>query len=325
LKRYLNINKSIFHRTYVILIPVIMLLTALLSSVNLYAAQSIITESDGSACMTQGKTKAQVETEALAVASENAKQSAVQYLKAQGWQDQGLLSRYERGAINVVEELEKGWEGKSSSSQCYKTRLRVEVVALEAPRTGATRGVAVVAKTNELVSSGPLDVQLFTDKGSYAKGEKIRIYLKGNKSFYARVVYRDAGGNVIQLLPNPYRQDNYFRAGITHEIPSTNDRFDLEVSPPFGTEDIVLFASTSPLGNVDVQPAGAVYEIKVAYTEIGIKTRGIGGTRQGMGTEKPSMAQANRPAINTGGSNEPRLQSATAEFAETKANIRTMK
>jgi hypothetical protein len=324
LKRYLNIDKSIFHRTYVIVIPVVLLIV-ILSSANLYAAQSIITESEGSACMAQGKTKAQVEAEALVVASENAKQSAVQYLKAQGWQDQGLLSRYERGSTNVVEELEKAWEGKSSSSQCYRTRLRVEVVALEAARTGGTRGVAVVAKTNELVSSGPLDVQLFTDKASYAKGEKIRIYLKGNKSFYARVVYRDAGGNVIQLLPNPYRQDNYFRAGVTHEIPSVNDRFDLEVSPPFGTEDIVLFASTFPLGNVDVQPAGAVYEIKVAYTEIGIKTRGIGGTRQGMGSEKPSMAQANRPAINTGGNNEPRLQNATAEFAETKANIRTMK
>ena len=71
--------------------------------------------------------------------------------------------------------------------------------------------------------------------------------MKGNKPFYVRVVYEDADGSILQLLPNPYRQDNYFNGGVVYEIPSGNDRFELEVSPPFGEENIVVYA---PAGHI---------------------------------------------------------------------------
>ena len=53
---------------------------------------------------------------------------------------------------------------------------------------------------------------------------------------------------MVQILPNPYRNENYFQGGAVYEIPSGNDRFDLEISPPFGKENITVYASTSPLG-----------------------------------------------------------------------------
>jgi len=37
-----------------------------------------------------------------------------------------------------------------------------------------------------------------------------------------------------------------------YELPSGNDRFDLEVTPPFGQEDIVLYAGTAPFCDINM-------------------------------------------------------------------------
>jgi hypothetical protein len=68
--------------------------------------------------------------------------------------------------------------------------------------------------------------------------EKVKIFFKGNKPFFATVLYRDADGNIIQILPNPFRKDNYFQGGVIYETPSGNDKFDLEVAQPFGEESV---------------------------------------------------------------------------------------
>ncbi|TET95441.1 MAG: DUF4384 domain-containing protein [Desulfobacteraceae bacterium] len=94
--------------------------------------------------------------------------------------------------------------------------------------------LAKVVKEKALLDepNAPLTVNLWTDKERYQIGEKIKIYLKGNKPFYARIVYHDAVDRLIQLMPNPYRSENYFNGGVIYEIPSGRDKFELEVSPP---------------------------------------------------------------------------------------------
>ena len=82
-------------------------------------------------------------------------------------------------------------------------------------------------------------------------------------------------GKMVQILPNPYRDENYFQGGVIYEIPSGNDRFDLEISPPFGEENITVYASTSPLGEIDLQTQGGVYFVKTKAKDIGERTRGI--------------------------------------------------
>jgi hypothetical protein len=77
------------------------------------------------------------------------------------------------------------------------------------------------------------------------------------------------------LLPNPSRNDNYFNGGVIYEIPSGNDRFELEVNPPFGDEKILVYASSTELGKIKVQAAGDVYAVKTKAEDVGVKTRGI--------------------------------------------------
>ena len=60
-----------------------------------------------------------------------------------------------------------------------------------------------------------------------------------------------------------------------YEIPSGKDRFELEVNPPFGEENIVVYASVSELGDLKLQEEGSVYAVKTQTKDIGIKTRSI--------------------------------------------------
>ena len=60
-------------------------------------------------------------------------------------------------------------------------------------------------------------VKAWTDKKAYRQGDRIRVYIKGNKPFYARVLYKDASGETIQLLPNAHRSENYFNGGAVYD------------------------------------------------------------------------------------------------------------
>jgi hypothetical protein len=119
-------------------------------------------------------------------------------------------------------------------------------------------GYFAARATENLKALGPeLEVKVWTEDDSYRAGDTIEIFIKGNKDFYGRVVYRDAEGNLIQLLPNEFRKEHHFKAGKTYTIPDEEDQFDLSVTPPFGTENIIVFASTEPLPKVVGNDIGA--------------------------------------------------------------------
>jgi len=251
-----------------------LLLTLLLISA-LHAAQSTITESEGYSCMGEDKSRKQTEQTAMADAKRNATEYAATYIKSETQVkdfelQKDLIEAYSRASVKIIQEIKREWYKDASAGDCFKIKIKAEVVPDE-------KAMEKVAKNTQSSDdpSAPLSIQLWTDKKEYKKGEMVKVYLKGNKPFYARVLYKDAGGELLQLLPNPYRKDNYFNGGVIYEIPSGNDKFDLEVSSPFGEENIVAYASTSPLGEINLKSEGGVYQIKTKASDVGEKTRGV--------------------------------------------------
>lgn len=47
------------------------------------------------------------------------------------------------------------------------------------------------------------------------------------------------------------------------------------MSPPFGEEGIIAYASTSPLGDIGQKVEGGVYQVQTKTEDVGIKTRGV--------------------------------------------------
>ena len=247
----------------------------LLISPLLHAAQSTITDAEGYACMGDDKSRRQTEQQALSEAKRNAVDKTLSYIKSEttvkDFQfEKDVIGAYANATIKIVQELEKGWYKDASSGDCYRVKMKAEVTPDEKAMQKIGEGINVNDDP-----SAPLNVKVWTGKKDYKQSEKIKVYIKGNKPFYAKILYKDAGGNMVQLLPNPFRKENYFNGGVIYELPSGNDRFDLEVSPPFGREDIILYASTAQLGDLRLDTRGEVYQVKTEARDIGINTRGV--------------------------------------------------
>ena len=244
-------------------------------STTLYAGQSTIVDVDGNACMGDDKSRKQTEQAAMADAKRNAAERAMTYLKSETQVkdfvlEKNLVNAYAQATIQVIQELEKSWFKDAAAGDCYRIKIKAEVIPDE-------KAMQKASQTKDFADdpAAPLKVKIWTDKQGYKQGEKVKIYLKGNKPFHARVLYRDVKGQTIQLLPNPYRQEAYFNGGTIYEIPSGNDRFDLEVSPPFGEENIVVYGSTTELGSIETKAEGSVYRVTTGPQDMGLKVRGI--------------------------------------------------
>ncbi|HAJ27064.1 MAG TPA: hypothetical protein DCG53_07445 [Syntrophus sp. (in: bacteria)] len=241
----------------------------------LYAAQSTIVDVEGNACMGDDKSRKQTEQAAMADAKRNAAERAVTYLRSETQVkdfavEKDLVAAYSNAAVKVIQELEKSWYKDAATGECCRMKIKAEVVPDE-------KSMNKAAQVKDFADdpAAPLKVKLWTDKQDYKQGEKIKIYLKGNKPFHARIIYKDTAGNLLQLLPNPYRSEAYFNGGIIYEIPTGNDRFDLEVSPPFGQESISIYTSTSPLGDIKLTAQGDVYRVMTKSTDVSRLTRGV--------------------------------------------------
>lgn len=255
--------------------------------------------------MSEDRSKRQTEETALQDAKKKAIEQVSTYIqsetKVKDFELQhDLVNAYANAKVRIIES--KGaWDNEPPRiGDCYRIKIKAEVIPDE-------EAMKRISQSKELDDpTAPLKVNVWTDKKEYRAGEKVKIYMKGNKPFYARVLYRQADGSLVQILPNPYRKDNYFQGGVVYEIPSGPDRFELEVTPPFGEESIIVYASTGMLGAVDVEPAGGVYKIRTNFDELGDKIRGVQIVEKGVQITGNGKSKA-------------------SEFYETKLSIKTQR
>lgn len=279
-----------------------LLFLSLMIAVDLHASQSTITEAEGVACMGDDRSRKQTEQAALTEAKKKAVEFTATYIKGETQVknfalEKDLLAAYANAEVKIIEELSKDWFKDPAAGDCFRYRIKAEVT----PDRAAMEKMAVQSPAVADDPAAPLAVKAWTDKKEYKQGEKIKVYIKGNKPFYARVLYQDATGEILQLLPNPHRSGNYFNGGTVYEIPAGEDRFDLEVSPPFGDEHIIVYGSTAPLGDIDVQTRGGVYGVKMQMQDMEIRTRGVKITEKAGGNEAAASEFAeNRLLVKTG-------------------------
>ncbi|MDD2365757.1 MAG: DUF4384 domain-containing protein [Desulfuromonadaceae bacterium] len=250
-----------------------------MATTRLYAGQSVITEGQGYSCMGDDKSRKMTESSAFADAKRNAAESASTHIQSEthvvdSVLEKDIISAYSNAQIKVLEELMREWYEEQGLGDCCRVKIKVEVVPDE---RAMAKSAKKSSETGEMDPSSPLDIKVWTDKKEYLQGDNMKIFFKANKPFYAKIVYKQADGTLLQLLPNPFRDMNYFNGGVMYEIPCGTDRFDLEVSEPFGTETVTVYGSTSPTGVINVTPiAGAgVYSVNSNESELSLATRGV--------------------------------------------------
>jgi hypothetical protein len=174
------------------------------------------------------------------------------------------------GAVTVLERKDIGVEDNTR----YHVWIKAEVEYVLKPKREG------LGQTILLGKDAPLTVKVWTSKKQYTDGENIEIYVQGNRDFYARIVDIAPTGNIIQLLPNDYRKINFFEAGKVYKIPGEGDHFDLRVRPPYGEDQIVVYASEVPLGKVAMESVGqGLRQYKGSQNQLGASSRSIDLTR----------------------------------------------
>lgn len=214
--------------------------------------RSNIVEVDGYSQLSEDKSIREVRQEAFSNARRQALENAEAYIKSQTKVENFQLQYdlVESGAEGVVRVLEQKDIGIENNSR-YHVWIKAEVhYTLKSP-TAPQQMQAIMSQ------SAPLTVRVWTDRKAYRESEYITVHMEGNRDFYARIVNISSSGKVIQLLPNAYRHLHQFRGGQRYRIPGPGDRFSLTVTPPFGQEKIVVYASETPMGEVPMATIGA--------------------------------------------------------------------
>jgi len=239
-----------------------------------FASNSVIIESFGYACLSEDRTKRQAEEMAINDAKRNAAEKVAVKIQSQTVVENmqlknDLVEAFSSSKVNVIEQEGKWDKEPPAIGDCYKVKIKAEVIPLFDEKKNLEMKLL-----ND--PSAPLTVNIFTNKKVYKNNDTVKIYLQGNKPFYGKIFYKDSSGQILQILPNPYRSDNYFQGGVIYEIPSAKDKFELRIEPPFGEDEIILYASTTELGKIDLENAGAVYKVKTNdKQDLSLSTRGI--------------------------------------------------
>jgi hypothetical protein len=268
----------------------------LMCFIGIFAAQSVIIEAEGVAGMGDTKSKKETMDEAKSNAMRSAAQNAGTYISSETKvkdyvMESDLVEAYSKADIRILSE--KGeWFKDESLGDSYRVTITAEVTPKVIKEKPGKSGMADDP-------NAPLSVKLWTDKNKtdYKEGDKISLFMKGNKPYFARVVYVQNDGTQVQILPNPYRKDNYFEGGTVYTLPSGKDRYELTVSPPFGSEKIILYASTAELGDVEAEANESVYVLGGKVEDTGVRTRGIKITKKD-GKSSKAAAEFDQNEIN---------------------------
>lgn len=122
-------------------------------------------------------------------------------------------------------------------------------------RRGGIRHVAAVALlawflASATLAAGTIDVAVTThlgDRQIFRAGDTVSLLVSLDRDAYLVIIYQDAAGNLLQLLPNPKTGNPRMTAGLFAAIPSAQAPYAFTIAAPFGEEHIHVFAASKAL------------------------------------------------------------------------------
>lgn len=178
------------------------------------------------------------------------------------------LPKTKAGFVKVLKQ-----EEATAKTPGKKSSLWMEAegtFTLNNPKTGKR------PEAKALDRAGFLDVRLWTEQKEYEDGQKITLYLQGNRDFQGKIIKIDPKGQVHQILPNNYRQLSSFEKGKRYCLPDEGDRYQLTVQPPFGTVRFIVYATSLPMSQVNLATAtGGIFRYRGSEKFFGRSVRHV--------------------------------------------------
>lgn len=94
------------------------------------------------------------------------------------------------------------------------------------------------------------------DNQTFKQGDKIAFLVSLDKDAHLLMIYQDANNNLIQVIPNRYRPRDLYQAGLFIAVPDSKEPFEFVVNPPFGEEQLWVFASANTFPALEGEELG---------------------------------------------------------------------
>ena len=101
-----------------------------------------------------------------------------------------IIESSSEGMLKILDSKDHGFTSDNRYHYWIKAEIRY-VLKSKPP------AVKVVDRKPKNV--GPLTVKAWAEKKKFKAGEQMKFFIRGNKNFYARVIYIDANNNKLQF------------------------------------------------------------------------------------------------------------------------------
>lgn len=178
------------------------------------------------------------------------------------------LSRISQTATASISQLQiRQWYGEKYSTNTwgipspgYRYWVLVAVPKDELLRIQMQR-----AQRSEVSDAGQetihLSIKVNAGHGAvFQEGEPISLSVGTDRDCYLLLLYQDAAGHLVQLLPNRHAPEAFFSAGQAFRLPGKHDGFLFTATKPFGKEILWALAASRPFAKLKglPQPDGSV-------------------------------------------------------------------
>lgn len=127
-------------------------------------------------------------------------------------------------------------------------------------------GSKAAGPSEPAASTGPLQVELWSEKEEYRFGEKFTLNAKVNQDCYLTLIEVGPEGKATVIFPNHYSQGNAVKAGVVYKVPDPSAGFEFEVAPPAGLQLVRAIASKEP--SVDLKDVMGRTSEEVPFSEV---------------------------------------------------------
>jgi len=89
-------------------------------------------------------------------------------------------------------------------------------------------------------------LDVWANQSAYQIGDKISYHFISDKSCYLVLLSKTSDGNLVQVFPNKYDQNQQVTANIKYSIPLEGSDLSLEVTGPIGREHLIAVTANKP-------------------------------------------------------------------------------
>jgi hypothetical protein len=122
------------------------------------------------------------------------------------------------------------------------------MINVETGKIIASRSVSVlgwnIADTNKYAD---FNVKVWMGRKEYRIGDPATINVQTNKDCFVTLLNVRSNGEIWELFPNNYNQNNFIKANVRCTIPSNNDNFRMAIIEPPGQDYIKAIATSIPI------------------------------------------------------------------------------